>query len=177
MKRIFLFAALILVMSASTFAQGKIESIYTSTKANACKPTPESEDGSYRGICPGVGGFSLELMEGDLRQSINVIAPNKKKHELNLWSVVSSGFSSIGEKIEWRVTRSGKTLTPKAMILRFNASENPEDSSKITSYLVVVAVTKTYACVTEVIPPSANQNVKAREAADSKVVAPCKTAE
>lgn len=172
-----LLAALVFAMSAATFAQAKIESIYTSTKASACKPTPESEDGSYRGICPGVGGYTLELMEGDLRQSINVIDPKKKKHELDLWTSVSSGFSSIGEKVEWRVTRSGKTVTPKALIVRFNASENPEDSTKITSYLVVIAIAKTYACITEVIPPSANQNVKAREAADSKLAAPCRTSE
>jgi hypothetical protein len=177
MKRILFTLTLALILSAATFAQARIESIYTSTKTTACKPTPESEDGSYRGICRGVGGYTLELLEGDLRQTINVIDPKKKKHELDLWTSVSSGFSSMGDKVEWRVTRSGKTVIPKALIIRFNASENPEDSSKITSYLVVVAISKTYACVTDLIPPSRDQNVKARQAADSKLVAPCRVNE
>src|SRR5262245_45172371 len=112
MKKIQFLALILTIFSSVAFGQTKkIESIYTGLDDKSCKTIKQSDDEaeSYRGLCPGVGGYKLELLEGDLRQSINVIAPNKKKYELNLWSVVSAGFSSMGEKAEWRVTKSGKT--------------------------------------------------------------------
>jgi hypothetical protein len=74
------------------------------------------------GECPGVGGYKLHLLEGDLRQSINVIDPDRRKTELTL-SNVSGGFSSIGPTAEWRM--NGKT--PVALIISFSVSENPEE--------------------------------------------------
>ena len=130
--------AVILTAFLAIGASAQLKPVYTETSAKVCKATKESKDGNYVGICPGTGGYKLEFLEGDLRQTLNVIAPSKKKSELNLWSSVSSGFSSIGEKIEWRV----KGSTPQSFIVRFNASENPDDSTKITSYLVVVKVAK-----------------------------------
>jgi hypothetical protein len=101
------------------------------------------EGGSYRGICPGVAGYRLEVTEGDLRQTLNVITPNKKKYELDL-SNVSGAFSNLGPRAEWRM--NGKV--PAALIFRFNANENPEDPSKVTSYLIVAKITKNEICVT-----------------------------
>lgn len=179
MKKLYVFA-LITILSGLAFGQTKkIESIYTSTSTNVCKTLEQSDEGAgfYRGSCPGVGGYKLELIEGDIRQTLDVIAPIKKKFELNLWAVVSGAFSSIGEKVEWRVTKSGKTNVPKALIVRFNASEDPEDSTKITSYLVVVKITKTSVCVTDIVKPAANQNVRARELADVSQNKPCQTVE
>jgi len=157
----------------------KFESIYTSLTAKDCKTIEQTDEeaGSYRGLCSGVGGYKLELLEGDIRQTINVIAPNKKKYELELWSVVSFGFSFTGEKAEWRVTRTGKTIVPQALIVRFNASEDSANPEKNTSYLVVVKITKTSACVTDVVKPVANQNVKARELADASASKPCTSSE
>jgi hypothetical protein len=178
MKKVQLFALILTVLTGAAFGQTKkVESLYTGLGTKSCKTIESNPDegGSYRGQCPGYGGFKLELLEGDLRQSINILAPGKKKYELDLWSVVSSGFSSIGDKAEWRVTRSGKTVSPMALILRYNASENPEDSTKNTSYLVVVKLTKTSACVTDVISPMKDQNVKARELADVSAGSECKT--
>ena len=180
MKKILMLALSLTMFSAAVFGQTKkVESLYTSLAAKNCKTVEQTDDegGSYRGQCPGVGGYRLELLEGDLRQSINIVAPNSKKYELNLWSVVSGGFSSVGEKAEWRVTRNGRTVTPNALILRFNASENPEDSSKITSYLTVVKITKTEACVTDIVKPAADQNAKARELADATAGKACKSPE
>jgi hypothetical protein len=180
MKKVQLLAVMLTIFSSAAFGQTlKVESLYTSLSTRACKTIESNPDegGSYLGVCPGAGGYKLELLEGDIRQTINVLTPNKKKYELNLWSVVSSGFSSVGEKAEWRVTRNGKTVVPNALILRFNASEDPEDSTKITSYLVVVKITKTEACVTNVVKPSTDQNIKARELADTSFGKYCKTNE
>ena len=129
--------AIILLVSSSAFAQKpKIESVYTNLDAKSCKTLESETEGTgwYRGECKGVGEYKLQVTEGDLRQSVDVVARNKSKYELDLPGHVSGGFSSVGAKAEWRVSRRGKTVTPIALIVRFNASENPEDSSVITSY-------------------------------------------
>ena len=161
-------------------ASQKIESVYTGLTTEKCKTIEQTDDegGSYRGECAGVGGYKLEVLEGDLRQSINVVAPNRKKFELNLWTTVSGAFSSLGEKAEWRATRNGKKITPTALIVRYNASENPEKAEQTTSYLVIVKITKNSACVTDVVKPTVeNQNEKARQLADGSANKPCKTQE
>lgn len=180
MKNILLIAFSLSVLAGAAFGQTKkIESIYTSLKTADCRTIEQSDEGAgwYSGECPGVGGYKLELLEGDIRQTINVIAPNKKKYELELWRVVSSAFSATGEKAEWRVTRTGKKVTPIALIVRYNANENTEEPGQSTSRLVVVKITKTNACVTDVVEPMANQNVKARQLADTSAGKPCKASE
>ena len=172
MKKILLASSFILIFTFIALAQNK--SVYTSTDTKKCKTIEQSdkEAGWYRGHCPGVGGYKLELTEGDLRQSITIIAPNKKKFELNFGSV-SGGFSAVGAKAEWRV----KGTVPTALIIRFNASENPEDSTKITSYLIVSKITKTSACMTDVVKPSTTQNAEAQKLADAAIGKPCKKTE
>lgn len=157
-------------------ASQKIESVYTDLTTAKCKTIEQTDDegGSYRGECAGVGGYKLEVLEGDLRQSINVIAPNRKKFELNLWTTVSGAFSSLGGKAEWRITQTGKKITPTALIVRYNASENPERAELTTAYLVVIKIVKNSACVTDVVKPTVkNQNVKARQLADASANKPC----
>lgn len=170
--KIILLFGLLAVFSVSSFAQ-KNTSVYTNLDDKSCK-TLESDSsgaGSYRGRCPGIGGYKLDLLEGDLRQTINVIAPGNKKFELNFWSFYSS-FSAIGQKAEWRM----KGKTPVALIFRYNVS-NPEDSTKNTSYLMVAKVTKNEVCITDIVNPSKTQNVEAQKLADAASTKPCKAAE
>ena len=63
------------------------------------------------------------------------------------------------------------------MIFRYNVNNNPSDSDKYTPYLMVVKITETLACVTEIIGPSKDQNEQARKAADRAPNTPCKVAE
>lgn len=179
-KSLFLTIALfgiVLISQLTVFAQKqKIESIYTDLTSEKCK-TLESfadEGGSYRGVCAGIGGYRLEVLEGDLRQTINVIAPNGKKHELDLWNKVSYGFSAVGEKAEWRIKRKGKNADPIALIVRFNASNNPEKPEKNTSYLIVAKITGKAICVTDVVEPAPNANQTARNLADASANKVCK---
>jgi hypothetical protein len=167
MKSLSLILFISLLFSSAAFGQTK--SLYTGLTAKDCKASKEPVEDGYVGICPGLAGYTLELVEGDLRQTVNVITPDKKKHELELWSNVSSGFSSIGAKAEWRM--QGKT--PLALIMRFNASENPEDSSKITSYLVVVKISKADVCIIDILRPSKTQNIDARRLADTPAKRVC----
>jgi hypothetical protein len=166
-----LITAFLLMLSAAAAASAQTTSVYTSLKAKDCRTieSTDEEGGSYRGICRGSGAYRLELLEGDLRQTINVIAPNKKKFELELWSNVSGGFSSIGEKAEWRL-RGGR---PVALILRYNVSESTEDASRTTSYLVVAKITAAASCVTDVVKQGKDQNARARRLADAAAASPC----
>jgi hypothetical protein len=160
----------VFILTLSALAADPATSVYTSL--SGCKTVKTGQDWSIQ-ACRGVGGYNLQLEYGDARESITVFTPNRQKHQLNLWSVVSSGFSSVGKKAEWRVsTKNGKQV-PIALIVRFDASENPEDSSKTTSYLVVAKITPQKICVTDKIAPGATQNEEARRAADASADKPC----
>ena len=160
----------VFVLCGSAFAQSK--SIYSALSEKACKTLEANPDegGSYIGECPGTGGFKLRVIEGDLRQTVDIVTPAKKIHPLEFWNFFQ-GFSSVGDKAEWLV-RSG---VPRAVIVRFNVAENPEHSERSRSYLIVAKVGKTSSCITDIIKPARDQNVLARKAAEKAPTAPCKT--
>ena len=62
---------------------------------------------------------------------------------------------------------------PIGLILRYNASEDPEHPDRTTSYLVVAKITRNEICVTDKIAPGANANADARRAADTATNKPC----
>ncbi|GEM49005.1 hypothetical protein [Deinococcus cellulosilyticus] len=160
-----------LLVPHATAQSLRTQSIYTSLNARDCI-TLEQHTGPgefIRQRCPGVGKYRLEVSEGDLRSNVQVQYPDGHLSTLDLISRVSSGFSSLGPKAEWRVQKN----LPVALILRYNASENPEDGSLITSYLVVSKITSKSACVVGIIKPQANQNVLARKLADQALQKPC----
>ena len=169
MRKFILVTTLTLTLAGVSLSQMK--SVYTSIGEKACRTlkTFPDDGGSYVGECPGVEGYKLELIEGDLRQSINVIAPGGRKTELNMWNV-SGGFSSVGSKVEWRM--NGKK--PRALIVRFNASEDPDAPSKITSYLIVAKLDGDTVCITAAVAPRKSQNSLARHAADGSGERPCR---
>jgi len=147
------------------------DSIYTELSGESCKAVePEEEYGSAHLLCPGVGGFQLAVLDDDDRMSIDILTPAGEERSLNYWSVVTQGFSTLGQKAEWRIDRGGQ---PLALIVRVNASEDPADSSKITSYLSVAKITSSEICVTARIEPAAQANKRAREAADRAAHEPC----
>lgn len=173
MRRFFVIAlAAMFALSLTAMAAPPITSVYTSLSGCKTVKANAGEDWSVQ-ACRGIAGYSLHLEYGDARESITVFSPDKKKHPLNLWSVISSGFSSVGRKAEWRITTKNGKQVPHALIVRFNASENPEDSSKITSYLVVAKITSQKICAVDKIAPGAKQNEDARNAADASADKPC----
>jgi|GEM_PF-777186 len=160
------------VLAQKGKSQTGITSVYTTLNSKTCKTIEKDDEGAgyIKQRCPGTAGYKLLVEEGDLRQNVTVVAPNGKGFSLDLWTVVSSAFSSVGKKAEWRM----KNKKPIALIIRFDASENVEDSSKITSYLSVTKITAKEICVTDVIKPGANQNELARNAADVAATKQCK---
>ena len=171
--RVVVLIAFSLLMCSTSVAQNR--SLYTPLDDKQCRTIKIETTGAgdYEGLCRGVAGYSLTLLEGDLRQNIIVNTPKGTKHSLDLWSVISGGFSSVGPKAEWRVVNKNGKLAPVALIIRYNASENPDNPDKRTSYLAVAKITPTEICITDKISPGANANVDARRAADSAATKPC----
>ena len=165
---------LFVVFGVTTHAQTRTSS-YTNLDPKFCKTlkVSSSEGGEYQGRCPGVAGYTLLVTEGDLRQNITVVTPKGTKHSLELWSVVSGAFSSLGPKAEWRMTKVRNKSNPTSLIVRYNASENTEKPEQTTSYLAVIKITSTEICVTDKVLPGANANVEARNLADESAAKPC----
>jgi hypothetical protein len=159
----------------STAAAQSNRSVYTSLSNKQCREIkgPKDEADGFEARCRGTAGYKLILSEGDLRQNIVVVTPKGAEHSLELWSVVSSGFSTVGPKAEWRMALQNGKLVPVALILRYNASDDAESSSKLTSYLAVAKITQTEICVTERISPGPKANEDARRAADAASTKPC----
>jgi len=166
--------ALMLLSAITTMAQTN-SSVYTPLAAKQCKtikgPDPQTND--YEGRCRGIAGYTLIVTEGDLRQNVTVLTPKGAKHSLELWDVISGGFSSVGPKAEWRMAKQAGKATPVAVIIRYNATEDPESPNKQTSYLAVTKITDTEICVTDKISPGATMNDDARRAADAAATKPC----
>jgi hypothetical protein len=150
-------------------------SVYTPLGDKQCRTikSHEAGDDGFEARCRGTAGYTLLLSEGDLRQNITVITPQGAKHSLELWDVVSGGFSSVGPKAEWRLATQNKKSVPVALILRYNASEDPDKPNKITSYLAVAKITPTEICVVDKILPGATANEDARRAADAASTKSC----
>ena len=156
---------------AATAAAQSNRSVYTPIGDKQCRmiKSHEAGDDGFEARCRGAAGYDLLLSEGDLRQNIVVVTPKGVEHSLELWSVVSSGFSSVGPKAEWRLARA----KPVALILRYNTSEDAEAPNKNTSYLAVAKITATEICVTDKISPGPTANEDARRAADAASTKPC----
>ena len=158
---------------AQSVAQNR--SLYTSLDAKQCRTikTETTGAGDYEGRCRGVAGYSLTLLEGDLRQNVVVVTPKGAKHSLELWDVISGGFSYVGPRAEWRTAQPNGKPSPVALIIRYNVSEDADHPHKKTSYLAVAKITANEICVTDKISPSSTANDDARRAADTAATKPC----
>lgn len=163
---------MLLVFASLTSASAQSNrSVYSSLEEKQCRriKSANADEDDYEIRCRGASGFSLVVTEGDLRQNITVVTPKGAKHSLDLWDVVSGGFSHVGPRAEWRLA----SKQPVAFIIRYNASEDPEKPDKKSSYLVVTKITATEICVTDKISPGASANEDARRAADTAATKPC----
>jgi hypothetical protein len=144
------------------------QSAYTSLDACTVVETAREEAGYSRSVCPGFGGYSLEYVVADARDNLVVVAAGGEGQSLRLPSLMGGAFSTIGPTIEWRGAMAEGTLRPDAMIVRYDAFEDPERPERPTSYLLVVSLAGT-PCLAAKIPPMAGQNEEARIAADGRM--------
>ena len=172
--KLFVLTILLLAGPATARAQSN-RSVYTSLEPKQCRAIKTAKSGAedYEGRCRGVGGYTLVVSEGDLRQNVTVVTSRGTKHSLDLWDVISGGFSSVSPKAEWRMAMQNGKLAPVALIIRYNANEDPEQPNKLSSYLAVSKITATEICVTDKVSPGPGANEDARRAADSAATKPC----
>ena len=165
-----LIISILLLLPTLTFAQNK--SVFTPLTDNKCKINLDSQiPGNMDGLCPGVGRFKLKIFTDDERMSVSVVAPDQKTFDLDFWGYFGN-FSYIGERAEWRL----KGKTPVGLIVRLNVSDRGEGKEP-SSYLMVSKVGPTNSCVIAIVKPGKNQNIQARELADSAANKPCKKVE
>lgn len=171
MKTVVVISFAILMLGSAALAQNR--TVYTSTRTSDCKQkkTGDESHADYVGICRGVGGYKLEVIEGDLRQTINVISPAGKRSRLDFTRFFAS-FSYIGEKLEWRVKRG----VPIALISRYYVAD-PETGRQSRSVLFVTKISPKGSCVVDIVEEVSKQNDRAREIADAAADKPCKTTE
>lgn len=152
--------------------QPATRSLYSSLDVRQCRLIgADEESGSTLHQCRGVAGYALQVADDDARMSVNVVAPGGRVHRLEFWSVVGSGFSTLGPRAEWRVRGEGARARPVALIVRVAVSD---PNQRVTSYLAVAKVSPRASCVTDVIRPSAHANELARRAADRAAGKPCR---
>lgn len=148
-------------------AQGR----YTSLSGAHCRSQSAGDEiGSTRTVCDGVAPYRLAVTDSDGRQELELIEGEGQPQPLELARKVSIGFSELGDTVEWWPMDAS---APTALIVRFNAQDEPDQPGRVTSSLVVVKLAGSGSCVTEVIAPGAEQNRLAREAAARAANAPC----
>lgn len=151
-----------------------VESLYTDLSPDHCKTIEtDEESGSSVQECPGVAGYRLLVEDGDGRQSATLLAPDGKRHPLDFWQVITSGFSVVGDKAEWRVVRRGDQVRPVALIVPVYANENPDAPDEKTSYRAVAKITGEKICVTAKVAGGAGAQEEAKRAADAAAGQPC----
>ncbi len=158
------------LLFAALPAAAQTRSVYTALDSDRCRTVSvDEEGGGSTQRCPGTAGYTLLVQEGDLRQTIDVVAPGGGVFPLNFGSAVSSAFSAVGPRAEWRVVRR----QPVALVVRLNASEDPDRPERTVSRLAVVRVSPRGACVVAVVQPAADMNAQARRLADRASRMPC----
>lgn len=156
---------------AASVPSGNV-SRFTTNVVGKCRLVEKNEEegGYYRHHCPGIGDYSYELVESDLRQSLVIIGPDGRRDEVSPGGATGSGgFSTLGTTFEWR----GPTgAAPRTATVRYNVNEDPEAKVPPRSYLVVIRLSAP-ACVVGVVPPGPGQNDKARAIADRLPLPAC----
>ncbi|MBP1203959.1 hypothetical protein JOD97_001973 [Duganella sp. 1411] len=169
-----LVAAAVLIASDNAGAQRSAVSIHTDISGKSCnKHINDKSTGAYTLDCRGVHGFRLHVLEDDERSSISIVTPDKQIFPLNYWDVVTQGFSTLGARVEWRITRVDGEAVPVALIVRVNALDqsDPEQPKRVP-VLAVAKITRNAACVTRVIDALApDANKEARRSSDDQRLA------
>ncbi len=166
-----LLVTFLLLLSTVSFAQKR--SVYSDLSYLKCKRVDENLmiPGGYFGRCAGAGGYHAEVYLDGVRNSFSLIWPSKKSIDMGFWRYFRN-YSKLDEKAEWRM----KGKTPVALIVRLNVSDQG-DGNEPTSYLLVSKITKTNACVTDIVKPGKNQNLIAQKLADKALTKPCQKVE
>ena len=149
-------------------AAGGRRSEYTALDPASCKLIEENKDeGPYwLRHCKGAAGYSVEWSESDLREGLELIAPDGRREELRLSDIVAKGaFNSLGPRIEWRGQANGR---PDTIVVRMFVA-NGADPSKPDRSLLALSRLKSPACVVAIVEPGPRQSEEAHRIADGRL--------
>lgn len=164
MRHYLTFLAAATVLAAGGAQQNAI-SLYTDISSKSCtKHIDDQATQAYTLNCPGVHGFRLQVHEDDERSSISLVTPDKRVIPLNYWDVVTRGFSTLGDRVEWRIAKVGGQATPVGIIVRVNTLDlsHPERPKRVP-LLAVAKISRDATCVTRVVnarEPDANKEAR-----------------
>ena len=156
-------AAFVLMAAAAHPASAANTSVYTTYNIDKCPKldagnADQGDSGSW--LCKGYARLKIYFAEGDLR---SFLAFGKSPKDHCAAHQTFGGFNSVHSAVEWRLAK-GK---PIAAIQRWNVAYDPEDSSKIKSWLVVTKLEANDSCHMAIVEGAyPNANAKARELAD-----------
>ena len=174
-KRITFITMLIsIIFSSLSYAEElnnkKYISSYTSIDEKDCMTLDSDDLGSIQ-ECEAFEDIGVKVVEGDIRQSI-ILRYQNREYILNFQSIINTGFSTLGSKVEWRHEK-GNPKNLKGMIVRLEVNENLEDLDKTTSYLIVSKIVPNDICIVAKIFPQPKQNEFAKAILDSQEELPC----
>ena len=152
-------------------ANAQLTSRYTNIGEKSCrkiKLTKADEGVIDHRRCQGPAGYRLDLFAAEEHEYVEVTPPGGKSFDV---SINPASYSFVDKKAEWRMRGS----SPVALIVRFNMSM--PDGKPVDSALVVSKLTRTSACVVDSVYGSKDQNIKARQIADTAQTRKCKPKE
>lgn len=152
----------------------QVESAFTDLDPRRCRLiSQDRSSGDWVRRCRGAGGYALLVEDSDLRVSVTVVAPSRRRFPLNYRQVVTSALSTLGERAEWRIERHGRRRTPVAVIVPVHAYEEADFPHRIRPYLAVAKLGPDTVCVTQRIAPGPTALEEARRAADQAPSSAC----
>ena len=118
-------------------------------------------------LCKGIAGFSVDVTYWGNYVTATFRRGGKKNEGGGLGAQYS-----VGDKIEWRGVRSGRTFEPRAAILRLRSRD---ENGKLGEALGVVRIDGDTTCPVAIIDAGANRNANelARKAADGSAALSC----
>ncbi len=165
---------LFFLLTTISFSENiKYESQYTNIDIDKdCTTTKIYEQGMGGEFnCGKFANLNIEVIADDLRHTIDLVRDGKR-YKLNFVNAITTHFTELGKKIEWRYVK-GLETSPTAMIVRLYVDEGA--LSKDSSYLIVSKITNNIICVVKKIAAQNNQNELAREIADKASTLSCIT--
>jgi len=104
-------------------AADPLRSVVTSIAEGRCTTLEvHPETGGSTQECPGIAGYRVLVLDDDARMSITLRSADGAEHPLNLWGTITSGFSSLGDSLEWRVRGAGEGAAPTALVVEVRAT-------------------------------------------------------
>ncbi|TDN54842.1 hypothetical protein EC843_101900 [Buttiauxella sp. JUb87] len=154
----------LLLISAQTYAmQGKL----TTIQDDLCvKINEDKYTGATEHKCEGIAGYELLVLYDDNRMSLNIISPEKKQYPLELWSIVTTSFSSLENEVEWRVPDQKRQGQAMAMIVKVT-SAGPDAGMTPTSWWVIIKLASDNVCVTNILEAKSSDIMSVRMLADN----------